>query len=409
MKKISFGTLKNKKRLLLLSTVVFLVSGCATVRHAVPVDSLNNAAIFGMQGIRTLSGVPSDSFKKDFLRLLEQAEKGGPSFFDFKNNRTYSMLTISGGAANGAYGAGLLSGWSKSGMRPQFKVVTGISTGAIIAPFAFLGSKYDGKLKEFSTKYSTKDIVRIRSPLLVIPFKNSIASTKPLEALIGRYFDKELLKEIAVEHSNGRRLYIGTTNLDAQRFVIWDMGKIASIGDDKALKLFRKIILASASIPIAFPPVYFEAKVNDKMYDEMHVDGGVVRQVFFLYDVLHGIDKAIKEKGFDASRLHYKIYIIRNGYVDAVWQEVPDKLSAIAGRAVDTMINAQSMGDIYQLYIFTQLGRGDFNLAYIPVTHVSKAKELFDPLEMRALFDLGFEEAEHGYNWKKVPPGINKN
>ncbi|MDD4183490.1 MAG: patatin-like phospholipase family protein, partial [Candidatus Omnitrophica bacterium] len=159
------------------------------MRHAVPADLLNNVTIYDMRDIRTLSGLPSDSFKKDFLKLLEQEEKGGPSFFDFKNSRTYSMLTISGGAANGAYGAGLLSGWSKSGTRPEFRVVTGISTGAIIAPFAFLGSKYDDKLKEISTKHSTKDIICIRSPRLVIPFKDSIASTKPLESLIERYFD----------------------------------------------------------------------------------------------------------------------------------------------------------------------------------------------------------------------------
>jgi hypothetical protein len=389
--------------------IFIFISGCATTRHAVPANLLNNATIFGMQDIRTLSGIPSDSFKKDFMKLLEQEEKGAPSFFDFKNSKTYSMLTISGGAASGAYGAGLLNGWSKSGARPEFRIVTGVSTGAIIAPFAFLGSKYDGKLKEFYTKHSTKDVVCIRTPLVTIPFKDSIASTKPLENLIERYFDEDLLKEIAVEYNKGRRLYIGTTNLDAQRLVIWDVGKIASAGGDNALKLFRKVILASASIPIAFPPVYFEAKVDDKIYDEMHVDGGVVRQVFFLYDVLAGIDKAVKEKGFDASNLHYKIYIIRNGYVDAVWQEVPDRLVSIAGRAVDTMINAQSIGDIYQLYTFTQLGRGDFNLAYIPVTYVAKAKEPFDPVEMQALFDLGFKEASCGYPWKKTPPGLETN
>lgn len=378
------------------------------MRHATPVNSLNNATVFGMQDIRAVGGIPSDSFKKDFVGLLEQAEKSGVPFFDFKNKKTFSMLAISGGAANGAYGAGLLNGWSAAGTRPEFKIVTGISTGAIIAPLAFLGSKYDPVLKEFYTRYSTKDVVRIRSPRLSIPFKDSIATTKPLEKLLERYFDKEFLGEIAAEYKKGRRLYVGTTNLDAQRLIVWDMGKIAATGDDNALKLFRKIILASASVPIAFEPVYLNVEANGETYDEMHVDGGVVKQVFFIYDVLEGLDKAVKEKGLDASNLHYKIYIIRNGYADAVWQEVPDKLSTIAGRAIDTMINAQSIGDLYQLYVFTKNGKGDFNLAYIPASYNGKPKELFDPVEMQSLFELGYKEAAAGYPWKKTPPGLDK-
>ena len=393
----------TRRRLCLFSMIAFFISGCASVRHAVPPDLLSSARVFGMQDIRAFSGSPSDPFKRDFVKLLEQEEKGGGSFFDFNSKQTFYMLAISGGAAEGAYGAGLLNGWSESGTRPVFKVVTGISTGAIIAPVAFLGSKYDYKLKEFYTKYSTRDIVRIR-----IPFINSFANTRPLERLIEKYFDAELMKEIAIEYNKGRRLYIGTTNLDAQRLVIWDMGKIASIGDDKALKLFRKVILASASIPIAFPPVYLSVEANDKTYDEMHVDGGITRQVFFLHDVLRGFDKALKEKGIDAAKIKYAIYVIRNGYVDPLYKEVPDRLSAIAERAVDTIINAQGIGDLYQLYAFTKYGKGDFNLAYIPATHVSKAKELFDPIEKRELFDLGFKEASGEYPWRKRPPGLEE-
>ncbi|MDD5583856.1 MAG: patatin-like phospholipase family protein [Candidatus Omnitrophica bacterium] len=393
--------MKNKSLNLLFFTFILLSCGCATVaRHAVPVDLLNDTRVYGMQDVRIFGGIPCESFKEDFVKLFEQEEKAAFSFFDLKNSRTYSILAISGGGANGAYGAGVVSGWSKSGTRPEFKIVTGISTGAIIAPFAFLGSKYDDTLKEFYTKYSTKDITRLH------PSRNSLASTQPLERLIEQYFNAELLKEIAVEHNKGRRLYVGTANLDAQRLVIWDMGKIAAHGDDKALALFRKIILASSSVPIAFSPVYLNVEVDGKTYDEMHVDGGVVKQVFFLYGVLQGFDKAAKEKGLDISKVQYKIYIIRNGYAEPVWKEIPNKLSAIAQRTVETMVNAQSVGDIYELYTFTKLGRGDFNLAYIPVTHVSEAKEPFDPVEMQALFDLGFQEALRGYPWRKTPPGM---
>ncbi|MDD5775309.1 MAG: hypothetical protein PHS64_05155, partial [Candidatus Omnitrophica bacterium] len=226
--------------------------------------------------------------------------------------------------------------------------------------------------------------------------------------LIDQYFNEGLLKDIAAEYRKGRRLYIGTTNLDAQRLTIWDMGRIASIGDENALKLFRKIILASASIPIAFPPVYIEAEADSEVYDEMHVDGGISKQVFFLYDVLQGMEKALKQKRIDPGRNKYVVYVIRNGYVDSLYKEVPDRILAIAERAVDTLTTSQSIGDIYRLYMFTREGRGDFNLAYIPSTHVSKAKEPFDRVEMKALFDLGFEQAVKGYEWKKAPPGAGQ-
>ncbi len=390
------------KRFPIIIILVLTLSGCVRLRHSVPPDMLTSARVFGMQDIRAFSGSPSDVFKKDFVRLLEQEERE-KGFFNANSKRTFYMLAISGGAADGAYGAGILSGWTQSGRRPVFKIVTGISTGAIIAPMAFLGSKYDDTLKEFYTKYSTSDIISLR-----IPFINSFVNTKPLERLIEKYFDEKLLQEIAAEYNKGRRLYVGTTNLDAQRLVIWDMGKIASIGNGQALKLFRKIILASSSIPVAFPPVYLNVEVNDKTYDEMHVDGGVTKQVFFIYDVMQGFSKAVKEKGINPFKIKYAIYIIRNGYIDPLYKEIPDRLSAIAQRTLDTTINAQSLGDLYQIYIFTKYGHGDFNLAYIPSTYISKATELFDTVEMQRLFDLGFNQAQEGYPWKKVPPGLGE-
>jgi len=333
------------KRFAWLILIIFVISGCASVRHAIPPGLLSSARVFGMQDIRAFSGSPSDPFKRDFVKLLEQEGKGEGSFLDFNSKQTFCMLAISEGGDYGAYGAGLLNGWTKSGMRPVFKIVTGVSTGAIIAPFAFLGSKYDDKLKELFMKHSIDDVVGIRIPFL----SNSFANTRKLQFLIEQYFDIEFLKEIAVEYKKGRRLYIGTTNLDAERLVIWNMGEIASVaaaGDEKALKLFHKIILASASVPVAFPPVYLNVEANDRPYDEMHVDGGVTRQVFFLYDVLQGFDNALKEKGIDISRVKYAIYVIKNGYIDSLYKEVPDSVLAIAKRTVHTMMREQSIGDI---------------------------------------------------------------
>jgi len=395
------------KRIIGFFMIAIFSCGCARLRHAVPEDLVNQAQILGMADVRAFGEAPSDIFIKDLIKLLEQEETGGFSFLDFKAEKNYSALAISGGAAKGAYGAGLLCGWSKAGTRPDFKVVTGISTGAIIGTYAFLGSNYDRELKEFYLKHSTKDVWRSKN-LLKVLFGDSFADNAPLQNLLVRYFDKGLLEAVAAEYKKGRRFYVGTTDLDAQRLVIWDMGKIASLADDNALKLFRKVILASATIPAALPPVYFDVEVDGKIYDEMHVDGGTSKQVFFLYDVLRGINKALTKKGLDSSKIKYSIYVIRNGYTSSIWKEVPAKLSSIAERAIDTMTNAQTNGDLYQLYTFTRLGKGDFNLAYIPASQKPKGKEFFDPVEMRELFDLGFEEASRGYQWKKTPPGLEK-
>jgi len=391
---------KIVKRFYLLIILAFALSGCASVRHAVPVNLSSSAQIIGIpDSFRAFWGQPNSVITQDFILSLKQ-EAGDCFSFDAEGNKIYSVLAISSGAENGAYGAGLLKGWSQSGTRPVFKVATGISTGAVIAPFAFLGSAYDQRLEEVYTTYSTKDILRPK-----IIFGDSLVSNRPLERLIEKYFDKQLLQEIAKEYYKGRRLYIGTTNLDTQQLVVWNMGKIASLGNDKALALFRKVILASAAFPGAFPPVFFQVEANGKSYDEMHMDGGITKQTFLSYDVLQCLDKAAEING---EKIRYKIYVIRNSYTDPIWKEVPDKLIPIMWRTVDSLLKAQSNGDIYQLYAFAKMGKGDFNLACLPDGYIPHSKELFDPVEMKKLFDLGFEEAAGGYNWKKVPPGINR-
>ncbi len=392
------------RRISQLIILTLLLSGCALTRHAVPNGMLQNARIMGRNDIRAISGIPSKTIAEDLILSISQ--ESDDVYVEEKDGlKVYSALAISGGSAYGAYGAGLLKGWSKNGTRPKFKIVTGISTGAIIAPFAFLGSEYDAPLERYYTTHSTKDVIELKW-IFDILFGNSLASTTPLENLIAQYFDEDTMKLIAKEHQEGRRLYIGTTNLDAQRLVIWDMGKIASIGGDEAAGLFRKIILASASIPTAFPPVYFNAQIDGKLYNEMHVDGGVVKQVFFIYDILKGFGEAFNEKGINTSTVSLKTYVIRNGYANPVWQETPDTVPEITKRSVDALLNAQGIGDLFRLYAYTTKAKGDFNLAYIPDDFVTEAKELFDPDDMKRLFDLGFKEASEGYSWRKAPPGM---
>lgn len=380
-----------------------ILCGCATIRHPVPMDLVGKATVDDMADVRVIVGIPNPGFQKSIIQALLKDEPGDYRT-DSSGNKIYPMLTISGGAANGAYGGGLLKGWSKEGSRPNFKIVTGVSTGAITAPMAFLGKEYDAMIEELYTTTSTKDVMRAKGPLKAL-FGDSLETSKPLVKQIEKYATKEVLEKVAVEHKRGRRLFVGTSYLDVERFVIWDMGAIAVKGN---LKLFREVILASAAIPIIFPPVYIHVEVNGKSYDEMHVDGGAITQMFTMYKLFEASDTVAKEAGVDTSRIRGDYYIIRNGYIDPGYRVVDDNLSSIAGQTFDTMINYQGIGDTYRIYTFL-LNRGDsFNLAFIPGDFRPPKKEEFDPRNMRALFDKGYDDAVNGYKWHKEPPGLGR-
>ncbi len=389
--------------ILILVASVCLLSGCGTLRHAVPSRLQSQAQISGMPDVRAFADVYNEVIQEDLIQSAAQEPEGA---YEIRNGaKIYSILSISGGSANGAYGAGLLKGWSASGTRPNFKIVSGISTGALIAPVAFLGSDYDYIIEEFYTTVSTKDIMKKKS-VLAMMFGDSFASNKPLAKIIKNMVTKEILAAITEEYNKGRRLYVGTANLDAQRLVLWDMGKIASMGDDESLELFRKVLLTAAAIPAAFPPSFFEVKVDGEKYDEMHVDGSTVTQVFSLYGVLDGAVKEARDRGIASQEKKIDFFVIRNGYIYPAWQEVGDSIPDIAGRSLDTVINANGIGDIFRLYVFSKERGVNFYYAYIPVEGESLAEEMFDPREMKRLFDMGYEKAKAGYPWKTEPPSL---
>ena len=383
-----------------LSFIVFL-SGCATVRHPVPPELVEQARIGDMDDVRVIVGESNTMLQ---INLLESVKQERPEDFpaSFIGVKTYPVLAISGGGANGAYGAGLLKGWSQEGSRPVFKVVTGVSTGALIAPFAFLGKEYDNELEKYYTTMSTKDVMARRFPGTAL-FSDSFVSNRPLARTIERLVTREILKKIAAEHRRGRRLFVGTANLDAQRFVVWDMGAIALRGD---IGLFRKVLLASAAIPVIFPPEVFRVQVNGMQYDELHADGGTMTQVFTIAKLLDGMESAAKFMKIDPSKIKSKLYLIRNGYVSPTYKKVKDDLSSLAARSFDTIIDAQGLGDTYRIYTFTKKRGNDYNLAFIPSDFKMANKEMFDPKEMRRLFDRGYADAIAGYKWHKSPPGL---
>src|SRR3954452_17974304 len=196
------------------------------------------------------------------------------SFDKDNSSASRNYLALSGGGADGAYGVGVLNGWSAAGTRPVFSVVSGVSTGGLIAPFAFLGSQYDDTLKEVYTSGIASSLLDDPSIIRVL-FGSGLFGNKRLHELVARYVGPEILAAVAHENAKGRRLLVVTTDLDTQRTAIWDMGRIAAVGTPEALKLFRDVMAASASIPLVFPPIMIDAEGEGRRFQEMHVDGGV--------------------------------------------------------------------------------------------------------------------------------------
>ena len=312
-----------------------------------------------------------------------------------------NLLAISGGAEDGAFGAGLLVGWSDAGTRPVFDLVTGVSSGALIAPFAFLGREHDSQLREIFTKYGRKDIFTYNVSGLLEGA--ALADDAPLARLIEKYVDDAFLQEIARERIKGRILLIGTTNLDTQRPVLWDMGRIAMSNNRDAMALLRKILLASATLPGVFPPVRIQVRVGGQNYDELHVDGGVTRQVFIAPSIFSFASHDQKSAGPAAKP---RLFVIRNGKINPEWQSVSENVLSVTQRSISTLIKNQGIGDLYRIYSVTRRDGIDFNLASIPADFGDTSDEPFDQKYMVALFDRGYDLASHNYSWVRAPPGM---
>jgi predicted acylesterase/phospholipase RssA len=315
--------------------------------------------------------------------------------------KPHAYLAISGGGANGAFGAGFVVGWTAAGTRPEFTMVTGVSTGALIAPFAFLGAEYDDELEELYTTMSMQDVAVMRGFIKGL-LGDAMADTTPLRALIERYVSGDVIEAIAVQHRRGRRLWIGTANLDVGRPVIWDLGAIAASGSPTRARLVHDVLQASAAIPVAFPPVLIPVEAGGQAYDEMHVDGGTAQQVF-VYPTEMNWPRIVRR--LDAVG-RPTVYVIRNAFLEADFNGVPRKVLPIASRSVQSLIRTQGLGDLYQIYALCLRDGNDFKLAHIPAEFTEQAVEDFDPVYMARLFAHAHEEAKIGYNWRTEPPGF---
>jgi len=388
---------------LLLGLVALAVAGCASLerRAAVPPELRREASVLGIANARFFTDEPGPMIEEQKRALLRESRFLGAA--PGRELPTAHLLSLSGGGDDGAFGAGLLVGWSAHGDRPKFKLVTGVSTGALIAPFAFLGSDYDDALADVYTNSNQSDIFTRRFIITAALTDDALADTSPLFATISRHVGAPMMARIAEEYGKGRLLLIQTTDLDAGRPVVWNIGAIAQSGRPEALNLIRRIMLASASIPAAFPPVMFDVVAGGAAWQELHVDGGASSQAFL---VPPSVDPRVAQAQAGHGGRKSAAYIIRNSRLTAEWSDVERQTLSVAGKAVSTLITFSGVGDFYRMYLETRRANSAFNLAYIGPDFRAPHKEEFDTNYMRALFRYGYDKAAAGYPWRHAPPGF---
>jgi predicted acylesterase/phospholipase RssA len=398
--------LPSRRSLLSLTVCGALIAGlpaCAlpTRLAAVPRGGASAATVLGVPNERffPLEAAGQAGLQREFVAAVERqlVARGLPPTVPILE---LDLLGISGGGENGAFGAGLLNGWTERGGRPTFFLVTGISTGALSAPFAFLGSARDAQLKSVYTDITLADILTRRFYTAAI-WDDAMADNSPLFRTISRYVDEAMLAEIGRAYASGRLLLIATSNLDAQMPVIWNIGAIAQSGHPKALETVRRILLASSAIPGAFAPVLFDATLDGQPFQELHVDGGAFAQVF-LYPP--SVSRFRRERM--ARRLPVapaRAWVIRNSRLDPEWASVDRRTLGITGRAISSMIAAGGINDVLRIYNAAERDGVDYNLAYIGRDFTVEYDKPFDQAYMRPLFEYGRERALRGDAWVKRP------
>jgi len=380
----------------------FCLAGCAAT---IPRNGISDAKLALEAEIPNMHGVRfwADEVPKNPIAEIKRRTAHMPpiarSARRIDGRPVIETLALSGGGSDGAFGAGVLAGWTQRGDRPEFEIVTGVSAGAIIAPFAFLGPSEDEKLHVIWTQYKQNEV--ITTQLLPALFGGpALADTAPLAELIAHYVDREFLDRIAAQYKRGRILMVLTTNLDAQRPVVWNMGEIALSKSPRAIELFRNVILASAAIPAAFPPVKIEVEADGKMYDELHVDGGTTREVFVLpaEAPLQAFDSLYPKPPIR------KFFIIKNGKASPEQEVVKPTTLQIASRAISTLIKSQNQGELYHIYRIALDAGADFNFMSVPASFDYTTNQIYDPKYQAALYSEGVREGRKNV-WLKTPPG----
>ncbi len=306
-----------------------------------------------------------------------------------------NVLAISGGGSDGAFGAGALKGWTESGQRPVFNIVTGVSTGALIATFAFLGSSWDHEIERFYTKVSAEHIYAEKG--LIGLFQESLYDTAPFRAMVEKVVTNRLLDAVAAEHNQGRRLYVATTDLDSGLVVVWDMGGIAASNHPSRVETYRDVLVASAAFPGFFKPVYVR-HADQSGRARMHVDGGVKAPVLLRSFMMEGPHKK------------KTLYMLINGKLSLKTdsaEPVSPTVLGISRRSISELMRGLTYKTLYQAYVTTRRSRGQFRILHVP----DATKDIDDPLrfrpdEMRKLFEVGRTFGANPSNWREEPPRL---
>jgi hypothetical protein len=333
-----------------------------------------------------IAGMPEARFWADSVADFNKALPAQPG----------PWLILTTGGEDGAFGAGLLNGLSAAGKRPDYAVVTGVSTGALMAPFAFAGAKYDAALKNAYTQITAADVFEVGST------GESFLDSWPLKDLIAKEITPALLADIAAAYRGGRRLFVVTTDLDAERSVAWNMGAIAAhaadkSGGDAALNLFRSVLLASGSIPGAFPPVLIDVEANGKRFQEMHVDGGVGGQFFVA-------PPALMESGSGYKIPATALYIVVNSGLQPDFAVIEPSTPAILAQTVGVAVMADLRLMLDRTFVAAKNSGVGFNVATIPAGFYAPSRGPFDPDYMKALFNAGFEQGKSANPFAGAPP-----
>jgi predicted acylesterase/phospholipase RssA len=377
------------------------MSGCLATndRAAVPGPQLTAARVGGYGDIRFWGDEVTPTIETVIRRQYRQVRDAALAGEPGARTRKADFLAISGGGGDGAYAAGFLTGWTRRGQRPHFEVVTGVSTGALAAPFAFLGPYYDSVLKDLYTKYGDSDLVIDRGILGLLG--SSLYDTAPLKRLIEQYMTDDTLDAIAREYSKGRRLLVQTTNIDAQRPVIWDLSAIAASQQPDRRDLIVRVLLASSAIPGAFPPVRISVNANGRAYDELHVDGGVSAQIFFAPPRTRFA--RFEQMAFGRAR-ERTLYVIRNGKLTPDYKPTEEAAFPLAIRSITTLTKYQGLSDLRRLDRIARETNARVLFTSIPSGFTKAARSEFDREYMGELFRVGERMGMSGRAWQSGPP-----
>ncbi len=387
------------RAVLLLATLV-LLGACTGVRPlpAPPDEAYRTADVPGFPQARIWGDEPVADGRERLEEFVRQIRARADAEGAMPNDDRLDSLVLSGGGSDGPFGAGLLYGWTEAGTRPEFTIVTGISAGALIAPFAFLGSDYDDDMRSFTVESSADTLITVQLVRGILDGVGLIDNSKLQRRLRG-LITPDVVRKIAAEHERGRRLFIGTTNLDAQRPVYWRVSRIAWLGRDNAAAtadFITKIIIASASIPGAFPPQFFTVQAGGSLFSEMHVDGGVTNQLFLLprESRIEGLPRDIERFARRGT-----VYIIRNTRLSPSYDPLPLGIFQVAARSISTMIKFGGRSDIFVLEDQAKQAGFGVKVTAVPESFTMEEDGLFDPVYMQALFEQGRELGREESAW----------